>query len=148
MLGNIFVYLRNDIGMYINKVENFVWITEDPVDASSVAGIRLWNINWFVVLLLFGVCGANSDCAAFSSVAIAFPLPSTIGSGHVASTTGEGFEGFSCVTLGFGASVGLLDFSLTGFGVICLAVAEYQTDSEKIGSFASFEDLRKSYSFQ
>ncbi|GKA70475.1 hypothetical protein Tco_0776614, partial [Tanacetum coccineum] len=66
---------------------------------------------------------ANSDCAACSSVAIAFPLPSTTGSGRVTSSTGEGFAGFTYVTLGFSAGAGLLDFSLTGFGLSCLAVA-------------------------
>ncbi|GKA48360.1 hypothetical protein Tco_0741318 [Tanacetum coccineum] len=62
---------------------------EGPVDAYSVVGVRLWNINWFVVLLLFGVCRANSDCAACSSVAIDFPLPSTTGSGQVVFATGS-----------------------------------------------------------
>ncbi|GKD12100.1 hypothetical protein Tco_1196507, partial [Tanacetum coccineum] len=58
---------------------------EGLADASLVVGVCLWNTNWSMVLLLFGVYRANSDWPAYSSVAIAFPLPSTTGSGRVAS---------------------------------------------------------------
>nr|GEY46762.1 hypothetical protein [Tanacetum cinerariifolium] len=78
---------------------------------------------------------ANSDCAACSSVAIAFPLPSTTWSGRVASATdsriatpptckGEDIDCFAGVTLGFGVGVGLLDFSLAGFDLSCLVVTD------------------------
>nr|GEV01557.1 reverse transcriptase domain-containing protein [Tanacetum cinerariifolium] len=66
-----------------------VGCAEGPVDASSVAGVYLCNIIWSVVLFLFRVCRANSDCAACSSAAIAFPMPSTTRSGRVASAIGS-----------------------------------------------------------
>ncbi|GJY76717.1 hypothetical protein Tco_0481833 [Tanacetum coccineum] len=61
---------------------------EGPVNAFLVARVRLWNMNWSVVLLLFGVCRASRDWAACSSVTMALPLPSTTGSGRMASAIG------------------------------------------------------------
>ncbi|GJX82481.1 hypothetical protein Tco_0331962 [Tanacetum coccineum] len=55
---------------------------EGSVDASSVVEVRLWNMNWSVVILLFGVCRASRDWASCSSVTIALLLPSTTGSGR------------------------------------------------------------------
>ncbi|GKG61175.1 hypothetical protein Tco_0616991, partial [Tanacetum coccineum] len=62
---------------------------EGLVNAPSVDGVGLWNMNWSVVLLLFRVCRANRDWAACSSVTMALPLPSTTGSGRMASATGS-----------------------------------------------------------
>nr|GEX29467.1 hypothetical protein [Tanacetum cinerariifolium] len=65
---------------------------EGPVDASSVAGVRLWR---------------------------------------------EGFAGFTYVTLGFSAGAGLLDFSLTGFDLSCLAGASFFFPSYLAATFRS-----------
>ncbi|GKG43339.1 hypothetical protein Tco_0480023, partial [Tanacetum coccineum] len=62
---------------------------DGPVDASSVAKVHLWNMNWSMEHLLSGVYRASRDWAACSSVMMALPFPSTTGSGQMASIIGS-----------------------------------------------------------